>query len=196
MQQGTCSVDGCGKPNKARGWCAMHWSRWKRNGTPGEADERCARPEDTLDERIARYGWDITEAGCHEWRGQRTSAGYGVLSVAGRKSEYMHRIMYRMHHGEIPDGHSICHSCDNPPCSNPSHLFLGAHVENMRDSVGKRRHAYGERNGHAKLTADQVREIRALCAAGMSQAEAGARYGVTQSCVWGIMSGKSWKLVA
>lgn len=197
MQEGTCSVEGCDKPAKARHWCGMHWARWKRNGDPGEAAERCSRPEDSLAERIARRGWTVTASGCHEWNGMRTRGGYGVITAPGGDVEYLHRIMYRQHHGEIPDGYSVCHSCDNPPCSNVAHLFLGAHVDNMRDAVGKRRHSYGQRNGRAKLTAEQVTEIRGLLAAGaLSQPEIGAIYGVTQGCISAIAVGKSWRLTA
>lgn len=197
MPKGTCSIDACDKPVKARGWCAMHWSRWKRNGDPGDAEERCARPEDSIEARLARYGWAVTETGCHEWQGLRNSvSGYGVVRLPGRTQDYAHRVRYRLEHGEIPEGMSVCHRCDNPPCCNPRHLFLGAHAVNMRDSADKLRHAYGERNGHAKLSTEQVREIRALCASGVSQTEAGARYGVTQGAVWAIVSGKNWKLVA
>ncbi len=76
--------------------------------------------------------------GCWEWTGLVNESGYGRIYVYGRVDR-AHRLSYRIHLGPIPKGMFVCHHCDNPPCCNPSHLFLGTHMDNMRDATAKRR---------------------------------------------------------
>jgi len=77
-------------------------------------------------------------SGCWEWRGDHDGKGYGVILVSGR-AQQAHRAAYRFFCGPIPEGLFVCHHCDNPPCCNPVHLFLGAHADNMRDMALKGR---------------------------------------------------------
>src|ERR1700682_5519373 len=73
--------------------------------------------------------------GCLEWTGGRASKmGYGVSEIDGRQ-QYLHRWSYAHHHRPIPKGMLVCHSCDNPVCWEPSHLFLGSHKQNSADAV-------------------------------------------------------------
>jgi hypothetical protein len=83
----------------------------------------------------------------------------------------------------------VCHRCDVPACVNPDHLFLGTHLDNVRDAISKDRHARGEVNGHAKLTADDVRAIRADR---RIQRVVAAEYGVARTVVSRIRSGTRW----
>jgi len=76
---------------------------------------------------------------CWEWNGARNDHGYG-RKMSGSKESYTHRLAWTWANGPIPSGGHICHSCDNPPCCNPHHLFLGTREDNMRDSVRKGRH--------------------------------------------------------
>ena len=129
------------------------------------------------------------ENGCWLWTGP-TRAGYGVFYV-GNNDRSAHRISYEAFIGPIPKGLVIRHTCDNPGCINPNHLIPGTMKENMadRDSRG-RRDVRGEQIGTAKLTAQQVMEIKT---SRLSLAKLASIYGVDKSNVWAIRAGKSWK---
>jgi hypothetical protein len=104
----------------------------------------------------------------------------------------VHRAVWMIVHGDIPDGLCVLHSCDNPLCCNPSHLFLGTQADNIRDKMEKGRHrvVYGEDCGSSKITmeiAQQIREIKG------TQRAIAARFGLSQGAVHAIRTGKTWK---
>jgi hypothetical protein len=86
----------------------------------------------------------MDDRGCWEWDAMRDRKGYGIL-MSGPKRLRAHRISYEIHFGPIPDGLFILHRCDNPPCVNPAHLFLGTLADNNRDKTAKGRHHYTKR---------------------------------------------------
>lgn len=110
--------------------------------------------------------------------------GYGQY---GKKAQRAHRVAYVEAFGPIPDGLAVCHRCDNPPCIEPSHLFLGTSQENTADCLAKGRHAFG------KLTHAQVREIRTDA---RPHAEVAREYRVSVTTVRRLRSGRSWRFVA
>ena len=83
-----------------------------------------------------------SEGSCVEWRGGRDRDGYGISYVGGRRGA--HRFTWEKTYGKIPDGFCVLHHCDNPPCVNPEHLFLGTNLDNVRDRDAKGRQAHGE----------------------------------------------------
>lgn len=106
-----------------------------------------------------RFWSNVTcDVGCWKWNGRSTIEGYGLLKHLG-KAILAHRMSYSIHYGSIPDGMCVCHSCDNPSCVNPAHLFVGTIGDNNFDRKVKGRYL-GEWNGRAKLTPEQVIEIR------------------------------------
>jgi hypothetical protein len=88
--------------------------------------------------RIAEEMW-AKKSKCWEWYGVKDKRGYGQT---GRNDKYIgaHRLSWTLYRGEIPKGMHVLHRCDNPPCVNPDHLFLGTNSENQLDSVSKGRH--------------------------------------------------------
>jgi hypothetical protein len=114
---------------------------------------------------------------CWEWRGCKGGGGYGQFGLNG-KSHGAHRVVYRVYYGVDPGELDVCHTCDNPGCCNPEHLFLGTHTDNMRDCVKKGRNpkTRGARHHKAKLTDENVCEIRASNETGVALA---TKFGVS-----------------
>ncbi len=135
---------------------------------------------------------------CWVWTAGR-SRGYGSLRTGGRTMQ-THRVAWELTNGPIPGGMSVLHRCDNPPCCNPAHHFVGTQTENMRDMDAKGRRApiqvkAGAANGRAKLDDGDVAAIRRLHATGgWSQRKLAERFGVSQSLIGHVVRGLAWKL--
>lgn len=131
---------------------------------------------------------------CWPWLGTRTSDDYGVFSIFDghgiRERWATHRMSWVLANGIIPDGLWVLHRCDNPPCINPAHLFLGTPADNSADMVAKNRGARGERAGVAKLTAEQVLAIRADP---RPDAVIARSYDLSHVTVNGIKRGLHWR---
>jgi hypothetical protein len=142
-------------------------------------------------ERLERNLIPEPNTGCFLWLGNVNNKGYGTMWTKDgvRKT---HRVAYELSHGPIPESLCVCHTCDVPSCCNPDHLFLGTYDENNQDRVKKGRSGapQGKDHGCAKLTEQQVREIRAAKGTQKSIAD---RYGVYQTLVSKIKRRVTWK---
>lgn len=147
-------------------------------------------------------GYDpVSRNDCIEWEKSRNTQGYGKKWVGNGKTELVHRLAWEEEHGPIPKGLWVLHKCDNPPCFNVDHLFLGNHSRNLRDSFIKGLHVpydrNGDRNPRAILTWDQVNEIRERARRGFKhgdKTQLAREYGVALNTMCEVISGKHWKI--
>lgn len=168
----TCSIDGCDRPHKARGWCAMHHNRWLRSGDTGLAGT--GRP--TLWGMVDKNG----PKGCWLWLGF-LKRGYGVVRRDGRKWA-AHRFFYELLVGPIPDGLVIDHLCRVRNCVNPQHLEPVTNAENLargegpnakalRDNTCIRGHEFTPENTYYRPSRPRVR----ICKSCQRDRQAGPR---------------------
>lgn len=157
--------------------------------------------------------------GCRLWTGAKTHGGYGKIWFQGKLWD-THRLSYVLHIGPTPEDSFVCHTCDEPSCIEPSHLWLGDQFDNMRDCARKKRNGSqrhpesrprgvehwtaqrrgsmptrGEKNVHAKLTESQVRQIRKNYEKTGSVALLAKRFGVTIASAWAAATRKTWRHV-
>lgn len=114
-----------------------------------------------IKERILGRSIENSVSGCLEWTGCTDSSGYGEITYRYRNYK-VHRLMYKLHYGGIPEGMYVCHKCDNPKCLKVEHLFLGTQKDNMTDCARKKRifAPKGADSPHAKLSIAEVIAIR------------------------------------
>lgn len=149
------------------------------------------------DDVVTRFWRHVQKTdGCWCWTAAlNRENGYGRFKVHG-KMVGAHRFSYMLSYGPIPEGLVICHKCDNPPCVRPDHLFPGTHKDNGRDKVEKGRALSGIRNAFAKLTDEQVSEIRHLDISGIPQREIALRFSLAQTTVSRIVRASAWRHIA
>lgn len=148
--------------------------------------------------------WAIKADGdaCWEWIGWTDGdEGYGRFMVDGKRIR-AHQFSWVLHFGPIPDGLDVLHKCDNPPCTRPDHLFVGTHLDNMRDKMAKGRgnhqsyppeyYARGERASCVKLNNENVLEIRRLRSEGVSMNALGRAFGVNPKTIDAIVKRRTW----
>jgi hypothetical protein len=163
-------------------------------GKPEERARLLPRKIETADfwRRAERRG------DCLIWTGPINSTGYGRYWVG---SDYFlaHRIAYMLGHGKDPAGFMVCHTCDNPRCIEPRHLFAGTGVENTADMKRKGRAQTkprpGSTNPRAKITEMDVINIKRMIAAGVSNTQIAQSFPVGHALISRIRTGRSWQHV-
>lgn len=185
----TCAE--CGRP-----FTPTH-RKWVQRFCSPECWHRSLR-EKSRREMAARFWSKVDRSGgpdaCWLWIGSRNWQGRGLFWF-GKLPLNAPRVMWELTKGQ-PLPEMVCHRCDNPTCVNPDHLFAGTHADNMRDRSDKMRHAHGERHGCAKLTEDDVAEIRRSYISGspeFGQHVLARRYGVHPATIRRVVSGKTWR---
>ena len=150
---------------------------------------------------LSRF-WDYVDKsagrnGCWVWTGNKFKFGYGSYGRACRGNTIVaHRISWELCRGKIPRGLFVLHQCDNPPCVNPRHLYLGTQDDNMKDRSRRNRQPKGEQQSMSKLRETDIPVIRARKSNQRGAAPAVARdYGVHPCTIKAIWEGRAWKHV-
>jgi hypothetical protein len=185
-----CTIPGCGKPVRSRGLCSTdYWREWK----VGRFSSEWRAPPRWLEKAaFLQLAASSQTDDCILWPWGTDTAGYGsFVHPNGGKADRAHRAVCTIVHGIPSLGANLaCHSCDTPRCCNPRHLRWGSSKMNVADAYERGRANFGERSYHAKLTEDDVREIRTTKEDSSSLA---VRFGVSVTAIRDIRNGRRWK---
>lgn len=182
-----CSIPECGKVARTRGWCNAHHHRYLRYGDPLKGRTSLGAPLVWLKQNLDYAGDD-----CLIWPFGH-NGGYGSIHI-GRRKTLVSRIVCEHHNGPPPTPkHDAAHSCGkgNEGCITPKHLSWKTRKENMEDCKIHGTVNLGQRNGAVKLSEEQVLEIKKTH--GVAQTKIAKYYGISQSSVSLIKTGKNWK---
>lgn len=186
-EKSLCSIPGCSKPALARGWCDMHYRRWRRHGDPKGGGTSYGEPLKFL---LGALHYDGDQ--CLFWPFS-TSSGYGQIWIDGEK-HYTHRYVCIKAHGEPPTPeHETAHNCGmgHLGCIAPNHLRWATHAENLDDMVMHGTRPIGEKNGASILTEDDVKKIWNLRGV-HSQYRIAELFGVSRGAISDIFLGRNW----
>jgi len=160
---------------------------------------RPANTPEVLWSKVDKKGEDD----CWNWLGYKNNEGYGRTWINDH-GYYAHRVIFNLAFPKTitlnapestADSGFLLHTCDNPSCCNPKHLFVGTHADNMADKVAKGRSPdfSGDKGPRAKLTMTQAREARQLRKEGISTKELAVRFGISLPSMKTLLAGKSYK---
>ena len=191
---GDCIVPTCKKPQCAKHLCKMHYTRLCRRGTLNSSCNRLFwnNPDEIRSVMLSKR--EVDKSGCWIWQGGKTDCNYGHICIEGAHL-YVHRVSAML--SGLLDKKSrllVCHKCDNPPCFNPDHLFVGTHKANTADMLRKGRGSRltGVDCHKAKLSPLDLVEIVRLVSDGLSKSQIARRFGVSHNTVSSFISGRSY----
>ena len=176
---------GCPRKAQVRGYCRSHYTTMRRYH-----DLKPLTVEQRFWSNVRRRADDE----CWPWKDSPDTTHYGMISVESHATK-AHRLAWQLLRGPIPDGLQVLHSCDNPPCCNPAHLFLGTPKINDADKRAKGRapSCRGEQNGHAQLTWEDVEQIRMIYrGGGVSQRRLAHAYCMSSAAIQAILTERRW----
>lgn len=185
-----CSVADCANPATKAGFCEPHYRRNLRYGSPTGGQQTFRGSALEFVQKAASFDQDD----CLIWPFSRNQDGYGKIRLGG-KTFIVSRLVCEMVHGQAADTRMVAaHSCGKGHlgCVNPKHIRWATHAENMADMSAFGNHTRGSRNVQAKLTDDDVREIRASYGTSASQAELAHRFSVSGATISRAANGLSW----
>lgn len=189
-REGLCLADGCGRPRIGKGYCSKHYQRLAKHGNiTGSGVTQKGEAREYFDTVVLHHAGDE----CLIWPFSRNGSGYGNIGIDG-KTYLVSRLVCEEVNGPPPTAeHEAAHSCGlgHEGCCSPQHLNWATRVENQRDRLRHGTSPRGEQCGMAKLTQDDVRQIRAMRGEA-NHAVIADKFGVASSTVCMIQTGKSW----
>lgn len=199
-----CSVEGCESTNyEARGFCKAHYNHARNSGQLQRLPFKSF--EQRFWEKVDKNGpiHPVLKTPCWVWTACTNRKGYGQLNRGGREEGLVlaHRASWEIHKGKIPEGLWVLHKCDNPPCVNPDHHFLGDVVDNYKDMIKKGRYSpppesfrRGEKHHSCKLTPSQVISARLAFDTGTATiTDLALKHGVARATMHAIVIRKTWR---
>lgn len=186
-----CVIDGCNLPNAARGWCKVHYGKWRSFGDPLGRGSKTPRGEPItfLLKSIAEAKPDE----CILWPYNRVGLGYGRIHINDTPF-LVHRLACEIVHGQPPLFQQAAHSCGAHSCINWHHVRWATRIENSDDKVLQSRTNRGERSSTVKLTREQVIEMRGIWdRREMTQVDLGKKYGVATATAGAICRRQIWR---
>jgi hypothetical protein len=188
----TCSVEACGGIVYARGMCNMHWSRLRRTGSAGGSARRKA-----VDGEPLSYALHLIQnppMGCVYWPFAANTGGYGVMRLSDGQNTVVSTFVCEQVHGERPGpDYEAAHSCGrgSEGCISPACMSWKTRSANQMDRVEHGTSNRGTSHANAKLTEHDVRMIRTTLR-NIDKDQLAIRFGVSESCIRSIWSGKTW----
>lgn len=140
----------------------------------------------------------IKKDGCWDWQGRCHNGGYAVMvHGSDHKQIGAHRVSWMIHKGEIPKGLFVLHKCDNKPCTNPEHLFLGTIKDNVQDmhKKGRANRLKNEEHPNAKLTIEKVKKIKELLSIGVTMTRISKDFHISHGAISAIKNGITWNSI-
>lgn len=192
MDTKVCCIKECDNIVVALGLCVNHWRRNRAYGSPVALKSHSGQFRNLL--ATERFEKQVQKSeSCWTWIGGRDKDGYGCFKgdVAGVIFTRAHRYSYALHTGDLLIGRQALHSCDNPSCVNPEHLFSGTPLDNMKDKISKGRAQvpFGENTSRAILTEVQAQSI---LIDPRTYSAIAAEYNVSASTIGSLKKRHSW----